>query len=130
MNKKNFSATTANANAKTNAVANVNAFANTNEFSNSNAKSIFKLAALIAIISFIAILIFQTHYCNHENHCHNENCQICLILQIIHNSDKILNQKTFAPIKTIFIFYINVLIFSALQLAPQTLVKQKIKLII
>ena len=89
-----------------------------------------KIAALILFFSIFAAISFEAFHTGHEAACHEEDCPICLVLQIIHNTEKIGKSTTTATaVHTVF-FYINILILSALLIAPATLVKQKVKLVI
>lgn len=88
------------------------------------------LTAILIFLSLFAAILFDANHKGHEAHCHEENCPICFVLQIIHNT----NKQT-APIQLISVEfsafnYINLFVISALLLAPATLVKQKIKLVI
>ena len=91
---------------------------------------LFRLAALLTALSLFAVLTFESLHAGHEEHCHEENCPICLVLQIIHNTNKITNTAALTSIEFSLFNYINLFILSALLLAPATLVKQKIKLVI
>ena len=88
------------------------------------------LLASLLIFSLFAALTFEAFHADHEAHCHDEDCTICLVLQIIHNTNKIGKSTTAASVEFNSVFYINILILSALLLAPATLVKQKVKLVI
>ncbi|MBP5601520.1 MAG: hypothetical protein J6X78_02215 [Treponema sp.] len=97
---------------------------------NKKSCSFFSATALIVILAIFSVHIFEGSHAGHENFCHEENCHVCLVLQIIHSTQKafdILVQKTgeFISYK-----YIYLLIFSAITLVPATLVSQKIKLMI
>ena len=98
-----------------------------------NNQKLFRLlrtAALLTALSLFAALTFEAYHTGHEEVCHEEDCPVCLVLQIIHSTNKIGKSTTTATaVHTVF-FYINILILSALLLAPATLVKQKIKLVI
>ena len=90
----------------------------------------FCLTAILIFLSLFTAILFETNHKGHETNCHEENCPICFLLQIIHNT----NKQT-APIQLISVEfsafnYINLFVISALLLAPATLVKQKIKLVI
>jgi len=87
-------------------------------------------ASLLLIISLLAALTFESCHANHEEHCHEEDCPICLLLQVIHNNCKIFADANVASVEFLSIFYINTLILSAVFFAPNTLVSQKIKLVI
>ncbi len=86
--------------------------------------------ALIAALSLFAVLAFESLHAGHEEHCHEEDCPICLVLQIIHSTNKIGKSSGLVTSEFISFSYINILILSALLLAPATLVKQKVKLVI
>ena len=90
----------------------------------------FCLTAILIFLSLFTAILFETNHKGHEANCHEEKCPICFVLQIIHNT----NKQT-APIQLISVEfsafnYINLFVISALLLAPATLVKQKIKLVI
>ena len=96
-------------------------------------KKLFRLlraSALLAALSLFAVLTFEAYHTGHEEHCHEENCPVCLVLQIIHNTNKIPDTGTLASVEFSLYSYINLIILSALLLSPATLVKQKIKLLI
>ena len=98
-----------------------------------NNKKVFHLlraAALFTAISLIAVLTFESLHAGHESNCQEENCPVCLVLQIIHNTNKITNTAAQTSLDFSIFNYINLFIFSALLLAPATLVKQKVKLVI
>ena len=91
---------------------------------------LLRIAALLTTLSLFAALTFEAFHTGHEAACHEEDCPVCLVLQIIHNTEKI-RQNTFsASVEFTSIFYINIILLSALLLAPATLVKQKVKLVI
>ena len=92
--------------------------------------SLSRSAALLTVISLFAVLVFQTLHTGHEEHCHEKDCPVCLVLQIIHNTNKIPGLTPLTSIEFSVIHYINLFIISALLLAPATLVKQKVKLVI
>ena len=92
--------------------------------------SFFHLAALLTAFSLFALLTFETLHAGHEEGCHEEDCPICLVLQIIHNTEKITDITPLTTFEFSAFCYINLFILSALLLAPATLVKQKIKLVI
>ena len=97
---------------------------------NQNLFRLFRTAALLTIISLFAAITFEAFHTGHEEICHQENCPVCLVLQIIHSTNKIgKSLATATAVHTAF-FYINILILSALLIAPATLVKQKVKLVI
>ena len=98
-----------------------------------NQKKSFTLsrsAALLTILSFFAVLTFESFHAGHEECCHEENCPICLVLQVIHNNNKITAPALLVSIEFSAFSYINLFILSALFLVPATLVKQKVKLVI
>lgn len=90
----------------------------------------FRFAALFTALSLFTVLFFEMLHAGHEEVCHEEDCPICLVLQIIHNTKKISGTAPLASVTFSFFSYINVFILSALLLAPATLVKQKVKLVI
>lgn len=89
-----------------------------------------KISALIIAFSFLAAINFEAFHAGHKDTCHNDNCPVCLVLQIIHSTKKIVQRATTTSSNFTNLFYINILIISALLPVPATLVKQKIKLII
>ena len=91
---------------------------------------IFRVSALLAVLSLFAVLTFEVFHAGHEESCHEENCQICLVLQVIHNNNKISEPAPLASVEFSTFSYINLFIISALLLAPATLVNQKVKLVI
>ena len=91
---------------------------------------IFRVAALLAVLSLFAVLTFEVLHAGHEESCHEENCQICLVLQVIHNTKKISDPAPLDPIDFLAFNYINLFILSTIFFAPATLVKQKVKLVI
>ena len=91
---------------------------------------IFRVAALLAALSLFAVLTFEALHAGHEESCHKENCAICLVLQVIHNTKKFSASVPLASIDFSTFNYINLFILSALFIAPVTLVKQKVKLVI
>jgi len=96
-------------------------------------KKIFHLlrtTALLAAVSLFALLAFESFHAGHEEHCHEEDCPVCLVLQVIHNNNKISEPAPLTSIEFSTFSYINLFIISALLLAPATLVKQKVKLLI
>ena len=95
-----------------------------------NKKFVFRLAALLAALSLFAVLTFEALHAGHEESCHEENCQICLVLQVIHNTKKISVTAPLASVDFSAFNYINLFILSAIFFAPATLVKQKVKLVI
>ena len=95
-----------------------------------NKKRLLSITAIILAFSFFAAFNFEASHAGHESTCHEEDCPICLVLQIIRSIDKISSSNSTLPSEFINFSYINILIFSALLLAPSTLVKQKVKLVI
>jgi len=98
-----------------------------------NNQKLFRLlrtAALLTALSLFAALTFEAFHTGHEAVCHEEDCPICLVLQIIHSTEKIGQNADLTSVEFTNIFFINVIILSALLLAPATLVKQKVKLVI
>ena len=91
---------------------------------------LLRIAALLTVISLFAVLSFEAFHTGHEAACHEEDCPICLVLQIIHSTKKIGKSTTTTTAVHTAFFYINILILSALLIAPATLVKQKVKLVI
>ena len=89
-----------------------------------------RVAALLTTLSLFAALTFEAFHTGHEAACHEEDCPVCLVLQIIHNTEKIGQNTVSASVEFTSIFYINIILLSALLLAPATLVKQKVKLVI
>lgn len=90
----------------------------------------FRFAALFTVISLFTVLFFETLHTGHEEDCHEEDCPICLVLQIIHNINKISETVPLTSVEFSAFNFINLFIISALLLAPATLVKQKVKLVI
>ncbi len=90
----------------------------------------FRFAALLTALSLFAVIFFETLHAGHEEDCHEEDCPICLVLQIIHNTNKISHTAPQTSVEFSAFNYINLFILSALFLAPATLVKQKVKLVI
>ena len=98
-----------------------------------NNQKLFRLlrtAALLTAISLFSSLVFEAFHTGHEANCHEEECPVCIVLQIIGSTEKIGQSSAQASVEFTHIFFINVIIFSALLLGPATLVKQKIKLVI
>ena len=91
---------------------------------------LLRIAALLTVLSLFAALTFEAFHTGHEAACHEEDCPVCLVLQIIHNTEKIGQNTVSASVEFTSIFYINIILLSALLLAPATLVKQKVKLVI
>ena len=92
--------------------------------------SLLLAAALLTILSLFSVLIFESLHAGHEEHCHEKDCPVCLVLQIIHNTNKSSGITQLASIEFSTFRYINLFILSALFLVPATLVKQKVKLVI
>ncbi len=92
-----------------------------------NKKSI--LASLI-ICSLFTAFTFEAFHTGHEAECHKDDCPVCIVLQIIHNSEKINLNVVSTSVELSLSFTINGIILSVLLLAPATLIKQKVKLVI
>lgn len=88
------------------------------------------LTAILIFLSLFAAILFEANHKGHETNCHEENCPICIVLQIIHNTKKIFDNEPNTSVEILSFIYINFLVISALLLAPATLVKQKVKLVI
>lgn len=97
---------------------------------NSKATPLFCLTAILVVFSFFAVIFFDSNHKGHEEHCHEESCPICLVLQVIHSTELIGPKIASISIGSLFTININLVIFSAFLLAPSTLVKQKVKLVI
>ena len=91
---------------------------------------LLRTAALITALSLFAVLTFEGLHAGHEENCHEENCTICLVLQVIHSTKRISADAPLTSIDFSIFNYINLFILSAFLLAPATLVKQKVKLVI
>ena len=91
-------------------------------------KKYFAALALILVFALFSTLAFETIHAGHQDHCHKENCQICLVLQILHNTKKFTVDIPSIPLKLNNFFHINFLLISATFLIRETLVSQKIKL--
>ena len=89
-----------------------------------------RATALLIVLSLFAVLVFESFQAGHEENCHEEDCPICLVLQIIHNTNKIADSTPLTSVEFSAFSYINLFIISALLLAPATLVNQKVKLVI
>ena len=89
-----------------------------------------KIAACLITLSLLAVLTFESLHAGHEDNCHDEDCAICLVLQVIHSTKKIFDTPPLTSVEFSAFSYINLFILSALLLAPATLVKQKVKLVI
>lgn len=97
---------------------------------NKNHFRLLRSVALLAALSLFAVLAFKSLHAGHEKDCHEEDCPICLVLQVISSTNKITNPPQLTSIEFSTFSYINLFIISALLLAPATLVKQKVKLVI
>lgn len=95
-----------------------------------NKKRLLSITAIILAFSFFAAFNYEAYHAGHETDCHEENCPICLVLQIIHNTDKISRNSTSPSFEFLAVIISNLTILSALLLAPSTLVRQKVKLVI
>ena len=92
--------------------------------------SLLRSVALLTILSLFSALAFESLHAGHEEHCHEEDCPVCLVLQVIHNTNKLTGTTPLASVEFSAFSYINLFIISALLLVPATLVKQKVKLVI
>ena len=88
------------------------------------------LTAILVVFSLFAVIFFDSNHKGHEDHCHEENCPICLVLQVIHSTELIGPKIASISIGSLFTINISLVILSAFLLAPSTLVKQKVKLVI
>ena len=88
------------------------------------------LAALLTAFSLFSIILFESNHKGHESTCHEENCSICLVLQIINNTKEFFEDGQITSAEILSFSSINIFTLSALLLAPITLVKQKVKLVI
>lgn len=91
---------------------------------------VFRAVLILLMTAVFSAIVFETIHSEHEIECNEDNCAICLVLQIIHNTQKTSALAQVASSEYISFFYINILILSAVLLIPATLVKQKIKLVI
>ncbi len=91
---------------------------------------VLRTVLILIMIAIISAIFFETIHSEHEIDCHEDNCPVCLILQIIHNTQKTSVPTQAASFDFLSFFYINFVILSAVLLVPATLVKQKIKLVI
>ena len=91
---------------------------------------LLRTAAMLAAFSIFAVLTFEALHAGHEEHCHEGGCPVCLVLQVIHNTNKLTGTTPLASVEFSAFSYINLFIISALLLVPATLVKQKVKLVI
>ena len=97
---------------------------------NSKRTHLLCLTAILISFSLFTTILFESNHKGHEEHCQEENCPVCFVLQIIHNTKDFLDNAPIASVETLSFIYINFLVISALLLAPATLVKQKVKLVI
>ena len=97
---------------------------------NSRHTHLLCLTAILVVLSLFAVIVFEANHIEHETTCHEENCTVCLVLQIIENTKKLFDNTPITSVETLSFIYIDLLVFSALLLAPATLVKQKVKLVI
>ncbi len=97
---------------------------------NSKTTLLHCLIAIFVVFSFLAAILFDVHHKKHEEQCQEENCPICLVLQIIHNTKIIGHKVASTSIGLIFTNCLSLIIFLVFLLAPVTLVKQKVKLVI
>ena len=88
------------------------------------------LAAVLTAFSLFSIILFESNHKGHEAICHEENCPICLVLQIINNTKEFFEDGHITSAEILSFFSINIIIISAMILAPATLVQQKVKLVI
>ena len=91
---------------------------------------LLKVTALFTIISLFTTVAFEGLHAGHQNFCQEDDCAICLVLQIIHNTKKLTTDAPLTLVEFTAFYYINIFVLSALLLAPATLVKQKVKLVI
>ncbi len=89
-----------------------------------------KVIAGLTVLSILFLINFESLHAGHEETCHEENCAVCLVLQIIHNTNKIFSGTDLTSSLHFAFTSINLLILSALLLVPATLVSQKVKLVI
>ncbi len=97
---------------------------------NNQKRKSFSFIAIILSLSIFSAIVFEAIHAEHEHHCHDEDCAICILLQILHNTNKFSGVTAYTPVESLAFFFINIIILSALLLAPATLVSQKIKLVI
>lgn len=90
----------------------------------------FRAISIITIFALVFVMAIEVLHAGHEEQCHDEDCAVCLILQIIHSTNKISAGAKLSSVNFNSFYYINILIFSAFLIVPATLVKQKIKLVI
>ena len=91
---------------------------------------LLKAVALLIVISLFTTVAFEGIHAGHQDFCQEDDCAICLVLHIIHNTKKLITGAPLALVEFTAFYYINILALSALLLAPATLVKQKVKLVI
>ena len=91
---------------------------------------LLRVTALLTVFSLFTAVAFEGLHAGHQDFCQEDNCAICLVLQIIHNTKKLTTGAPLALVEFTAFCYINILVLSALLLAPATLVKQKVKLVI
>lgn len=89
-----------------------------------------KVIALLSALAILFLINFESIHAGHEEHCHDENCAVCMVLQIIHNTNKFSCHTNQASAVSFVFTFINILILSALLPVPATLVSQKVKLVI
>ena len=97
---------------------------------NSKRKLLLCFAAILTVVSLFTVILFESNHKGHAENCHEENCPICLILQIINNTKKVFENGQITSAEILSFSSINIIIISALILAPATLVQQKVKLVI
>ena len=93
-------------------------------------KSVLRILAASLIISVFAAISFEAFHAGHEEHCHDEDCQVCLVLQVIHGTHQTTGDIQTSSVEFTALYYINIFVISALFFVPATLVKQKVKLVI
>ena len=86
---------------------------------------LLKAVALLIVISLFTTVAFEGIHAGHQDFCQEDDCAICLVLQIIHNTKKLTTDAPLTLVEFTAFYYINILL-----LAPATLVKQKVKLVI
>ena len=95
-----------------------------------NHKFLHCLTAVFASISLFTIILFESNHKGHEETCHEENCPVCIVIQIIHSINDFFEDGQITSAEILSFSSIYTIIFSTILLAPATLVKQKIKLVI
>ena len=95
-----------------------------------NKIAILRIAALIFILSLFTLTIFEASHAGHKEHCHEENCQLCLVLQIIHNTRNFISGAKQTDAESFHSYLKIITLFSGTIFAAATLVTQKIKLLI